>query len=84
MDDYLENCNGEIISRDAIPKDLWELLLYATMYDYEKIERIKRKIANDGKRLVAVYPGVPELMKGIDIAEMELVGSIMDGALYLK
>jgi hypothetical protein len=75
---------GEIIDTGKIPKDLWELLLYAVMYDLGKAIEIRDRIAREGKKLVAVYPGVPELMVGIDISGMELIGGIMDGGLYLK
>lgn len=73
-----------IIERGNIPKDYWVLLQYAVMGDIERLAKIVKRINQDGKILVAVYPGVPELMKGIDISEMEFVGSIIDGALYLK
>lgn len=83
MGDYLEY-NGEIVSRGKIPKDLWGLLIYAAMWDFNKIQEVKRRIDKENKKLIAVYPGVPELMKGIDISKMEYIGSIMDGDLYLK
>ncbi|NDV63776.1 hypothetical protein [Bacteroides sp. 224] len=75
---------GESISRGNIPKDLWFLLQYATNGDFERIKRIKSKIEKNGKKLIPVYPGVSELMKGVDVSKMELIGSIIDGALYLK
>lgn len=73
-----------IIERGNIPKDYWFLLQYAVMGDFERLEKIVKRINKEGKTLVAVYPGVPELMKGIDVSKMELIGSIIDGALYLK
>ncbi|GAB6013386.1 hypothetical protein [Viscerimonas tarda] len=69
---------------DGIAKDLWFLLQYAVMGDFVKLSNIVSRINNEGKILVAVYPGVPELMKGVDVSEMEYIGDIMDGALYLK
>ena len=75
---------GESISRGNIPKNLWFLLQYAVNGDFERIKKIKNRIEKDGKVIVAVYPGVPELMKGIDVSEMEFIGSIIDGSLYLK
>lgn len=54
------------------------------MGDIEKLIYFSRRINQDGKTIVAVYPGVLELMKGIDISEMEFLCPIMDGALYLK
>jgi hypothetical protein len=59
------------------------LLPYATM-DLQKAYDILESVVKENKTLVAVYPGVPELMKGIDISKMELIGSIMDGGLYLS
>jgi len=69
---------------DRIPKDLWFLLQYAVMGDAEKLDKIVQCVNLDGKILVAVYPGVPELMKGIDVSKMEFIGDILDGGLYLK
>lgn len=69
---------------DRVPKDIWFLLQYAVMGDFERLSNIVNRINREGKTLVAVYPGVPELMKGIDVSEMEFVGSIIDGGLYLK
>lgn len=69
---------------DRVPKDLWLLLQYAVMGDFVKLSSIVSRINNEGKILVAVYPGVPELMKGVNVPEMEFVGSIIDGGLYLK
>lgn len=75
---------GESISRDNIPKDLWFLLQYATNGDFEQIKMIKSRMEAEGKELIAVYPGVAKLMKDIDVSKMELIGSIIDGSLYLK
>ncbi len=69
---------------DRVLKDLWFLLQYAVMGDFVKLSSIVNRINREGKTLVAVYPGVPELMKGIDVSEMEYIGHIMDGGLYLK
>ncbi|MEF9924675.1 MAG: hypothetical protein RR854_08905 [Muribaculaceae bacterium] len=73
-----------IIERGNIPKDYWVLLQYAVMGDFERLEKIVKRINKEGKTLVAVYPSVPELMKGVDTSKMELIGVIIDGALYLK
>lgn len=73
-----------IIERGNIPKDYWALLQYAVMGDVERLANIVERINKEGKTLVAVYPGVPELMKDIDTSKMELIGAIIDGALYLK
>ncbi|MDL2297442.1 hypothetical protein LJC68_09090 [Bacteroidales bacterium OttesenSCG-928-B11] len=78
------NNYADIKKPDKIPKDLWFLLQYAVMYDFERLSNIVNRINREGKTLVAVYPGVPELMKGINVSEMEYVGSIIDGGLYLK
>lgn len=84
----MQEAGGEFIDefndRGKIPKDLWGLLLYATFYDFDRIKQIKHEVEKNSRKLVAVYPGVPELMKGIDVSKMEYVGSIMDGGLYLK
>lgn len=69
---------------DRIPKDLWFLLQYAVMGDFEKLSNIVSRINKEGKTLITVYPGVPELMQGIDVSEMVFIGDIMDGGLYLK
>ncbi|MDD3078295.1 MAG: hypothetical protein PHH37_04205 [Paludibacter sp.] len=74
----------QIDKPDSVPKDLWFLLQYAVMGDFDKISNIVSRINEEGKILVAVYPGVSELMKGIDVSEMEYIGDIMDGGLYLK
>lgn len=74
----------DIKKPDKIPKDLWFLLQYAVMYDFERLSNIVNCINREDKKLVAVYPGVPKLMKGIDVSEMEYIGDIMDGALYIK
>lgn len=68
----------------AISNEDWGLLVYGAMGDIEKLIYFSRRINQDGKTIVAVYPGVLELMKGIDISEMEFLCPIMDGALYLK
>lgn len=60
------------------------LLPMAVGYDNDKIATIMQRCEKENKILIAVYPGVPELMKGIDTSNMELVGSIIDGSLYLK
>lgn len=60
------------------------LLPMAVGYDNDKTSTIMKRCRKENKILIAVYPGVPELMKGIDTSNMELVGSIIDGSLYLK
>lgn len=60
------------------------LLPMAVEYDNEKITAIMKRCEKENKILVAVYPGVPELMNEIDVSKMELIGSIIDGSLYLK
>lgn len=55
------------------------LLPYAES-DMEKACNLLETIVKDGKRLVAVYPGLNEK----PTPEMELVGSIPDGALYIE
>lgn len=75
---------GESLTPDNIPKDLWFLLQYAANGDFEQIKMIKNRIETEGKELIAVYPGVSKLMKDIDVSKMELIGSIIDGSLYLK
>ena len=56
-----------------------KLLPYATM-DFEKAYDILERIVRDGKKLVAVYPGIEET----DTSKMEFVGSIEDGGLYIE
>lgn len=56
------------------------LLPVATCYDMDKACEILERVQEKGKRLIAIYPGLGEK----PTPEMELVGSIMDGALYIK
>lgn len=60
------------------------LLPMAVGFDGDKVKAILERCKKEKKVLVAVYPSVPELMKGIEISQMELIGSIIDGSLYLK
>jgi hypothetical protein len=60
------------------------LLPMAVGFDDGKVKAILERCKKENKVLVAVYPGVPNLTKGIDISQMELIGSIIDGSLYLK
>ncbi len=60
------------------------LLPMAVGFDGDKVKAILERCKKEKKVLVTVYPGVPELMKGIEISQMELIGSIIDGSLYLK
>ncbi|NDW11972.1 hypothetical protein D0T50_03590 [Bacteroides sp. 214] len=59
-------------------------LLPIAIGDIKKVYNLLEQSVKENKVFVAVYPGVPELMKGIDISKMEYIGSIIDGALYLK
>jgi hypothetical protein len=61
-----------------------ELLPMATTWDFEKAYSILERVVQENKTLVAAYPGVPELMAGIDISKMEFVGWISDGELYIS
>lgn len=70
--------------KNKMPSDYRFLLQMATGWNEKKFNQVLQRIEKEGKELVPVYPGVPELMKGIDVSEMELIGSIIDGALYLK
>lgn len=54
------------------------LLMYAEP-DRDKALTMLEKMVKDGKRLVAIYPGIGDVVpKGA-----ELVGSIPDGSLYI-
>jgi hypothetical protein len=75
---------GETIERGNIPPKDWLLLQYAMKRDFDKIKRIKTLIKKEGKTLVTVYTSVLELMKGIDVSQMELIGHTNDVVLYLK
>lgn len=79
MNDY-----ADIKKPDKIPKDLWYLLQYAVMGDFNRLSSIVNRINKESKTLVAVYPSVPELMKDVDVSEMEYISDILDGTLYLK
>lgn len=54
------------------------LLMYAEP-DKNKALRLLEKMVQDGKRLVAIYPGNGDIVP----KEAELVGDIPDGALYV-
>ena len=54
------------------------LLQYAEP-DQEKAFALLEKVAQEGKRLVAVYPGLNEKPE----PGMQLIGDIPDGALYI-
>lgn len=56
------------------------LLPYALMDQQKAFDTIKR-IVDENKILVAVYPGVAG--QDPNISDMEYVGSIQDGALYI-
>ena len=43
-----------IIERGNIPKDYWFLLQYAVMGDFERLEKIVKRINKEGKTLVAL------------------------------
>lgn len=58
------------------------LLPYALMMDQQKTFDTLKRIVAENKELVAVYPGLPGLDP--DTSNMECVGSILDGALFLK
>lgn len=55
------------------------LLSYATI-DFDKAIQILERVVRTDKKLVAVYPGIEQ----IDTTGMEYIGSIIDGALYIK
>lgn len=65
-------------------KSIIALLPMAVGFDGDKVKAILGRCKKEKKVLVAVYPSVPELMKEIEISQMELIGSIIDGSLYLK
>lgn len=54
------------------------------MGDFNRLSSIVNRINKESKTLVAVYPSVPELMKDVDVSEMEYISDILDGTLYLK
>ena len=56
-----------------------QLLPYAAM-DLEKAYEILERIVREGKKLVAVYPGIEET----DTSKMEYIGDIMDGGLFIE
>lgn len=60
------------------------LLPMAVGWDEDKMNGILQRCKAENKILIAVYPGIPELMENINVNEMELVGAITDGTLYLK
>ena len=55
------------------------LLPYATM-DLNKAFSILEKCVKENKTLIAVYPGIEK----VDTTDMEYVGEIHDGMLYIK
>lgn len=65
--------------KDEETESLVRMLPYAVMYDMKKARSILEE-TQGGKTLVAVYPEIEET----DTSKMEYVGSIQDGALYLK
>lgn len=56
-----------------------KLLPYATM-DIEKAISILEELQSSGRRLIAVYPE----FDNVDTSEMEFVGDIPDGSLYIE
>lgn len=55
-----------------------ELLFYSTIFSLEKTYKILEEIHRNNKKLVAYYPGIDKIQP-----EGELIGSIIDGCLYL-
>ncbi|MGI6073799.1 MAG: hypothetical protein ACOYEA_04055 [Fermentimonas sp.] len=57
-----------------------ELLPQATCFDMEEAYRILEYIVQNNARLVAVYPGIGEEAE----ENMEFIGEIYDGGLYIE
>lgn len=55
------------------------MLPYAVM-DLKKAYEVLERVVRDGKTLVVVYPGI----ENTDTSQMEHVGDVMDGDLYIK
>jgi len=68
--------------RDKDYSSVVALLPYALMHDQQKAFEVLERIVRENKKLVAVYPGVPDINP--DISNMEYVGDIMDGGLYIR
>ena len=64
---------------DAEYSSVVRLLPYATM-DMAKAIEILERVVLSGKLLVAIYPSLSDKPTG----EMEFIGTIPDGALYIK
>ena len=57
-----------------------ELIPQATAWDYEKTYTILKRVVRENKTFVAFYPEFDD----IDTSNMELVGGILDGCLYIS
>lgn len=57
-----------------------ELLPYALLWDMEKAYSVLERVVKENKTIVAVYPGLDD----IDTSDMEIVGDIPDGVLYIS
>lgn len=55
------------------------MLPYATM-DLRKAYEVLERVVRDGKTLVVVYPGI----KNTDTSQMEHVGGVIDGDMYIQ
>lgn len=64
---------------DWAVRSMVSLLSYAVM-DSDKMHSILERMVASGKSLVAIYPGLGEK----PTPDMEYLGSIPDGALYLS
>lgn len=56
-----------------------DMVSHAMMTDFEEAEAFVLGCEKEGKRLIAVYPAFGE----VDTSAWELLGDIMDGALYV-
>jgi len=65
--------------KDEDYSSIVEMLPYALM-DMEKALALLERIVRENKTLEVVYPGIEET----DTSEMEYVGPVIDGAMYIK
>lgn len=80
--EVLKNMKGEDIYYYLIDnqKDSLADLLLIAEPNRDKAFALLEKMIAENKKLVAIYPGLNEIPN----SDMRLIGSIPDGALYLK
>ena len=55
-------------------------LLQFVFHDLDELGSFMDRVVNENKTLVVVYPAIED----VDTSELEFIGEVPDGALYLK